>query len=148
MQVYSNIYFQLIWKNPLWTSIISGRRLTVAKCCLFGAKPLTESNAYLLSIGLLGTSFSEIFIQENALENVVCQYCGHFSRGGWFNILHSVGLIHSYLSGASLRGKGTISRSVYVHTIQILPKCNSLFMGYIMHSDVNNIIISQCFTCN
>ena len=120
----------------------------IMACRLFGAKPLSESNAFLLSIGLLGTSFSEIFIQENAFKNVVCQYCGHFSRGRWVNILHSVGLIHSYLGGASLRGKGTISHSVYVHTIQIMPKYNSLYMGYIMHSDVDNIIISQCFTCN
>ena len=44
------------------------------------------SNAGLLSNGLMGTYFSEIwigilFIQENAIENNVCQNGGHFVQG-------------------------------------------------------------------
>ena len=48
---------------------------------------ITWTNAGLLSIGPLGTNFSEnlinihTFIQENAIENVVCQIGGHFVQG-------------------------------------------------------------------
>ena len=61
---------------------------------LFGAKPIrrqaiTWTSAGLLSVELLGTNFSEIwikiqiFIQENAIENVVCQIVCHFVQGIW-----------------------------------------------------------------
>ena len=50
---------------------------------------ITWSNAGLLSIGPLGTNFSEnrieiqnFFIRENTFENVVCKIGGHFVRGG------------------------------------------------------------------
>ena len=48
---------------------------------------ITWTNADLLSIGSLGTTFSEnwieipIFIQENAIENVVTQKGGYFVQG-------------------------------------------------------------------
>ena len=42
------------WTGPSLVQVIA--------CRLFGAKPLPEPNAGLLSIGLLGTSFSEILI--------------------------------------------------------------------------------------
>ena len=50
-------------------------------------KAITWINDGLLSIGLLRTYFSEIwiwvhFIQENAIENVVCLNGGHFVQGG------------------------------------------------------------------
>ena len=50
---------------------------------------ITWTNTGTFSIGLPGTSFSEIwigilscFIQENVFENVVCHNGGHFVQGG------------------------------------------------------------------
>ena len=50
------------------------------------------TNARLLSIGPLGTNFSEIlikikklFIHENAFENIVCKMAVILSRGRWVN---------------------------------------------------------------
>ena len=49
---------------------------------------IARTNAALLSIGQLGTNFSVNFIrnasiavQENALENVVCEIAAIFSKG-------------------------------------------------------------------
>ena len=47
---------------------------------------ITWTNADLLSFEPLGTNFSEIcikniFIQENAFENVVCKSVSHFVQG-------------------------------------------------------------------
>ena len=43
------------------------------------------TNAGLLSIGHLGTIFSEILIHEHASENVVCEMAAILSRGRWVN---------------------------------------------------------------
>ena len=65
-----------------WISIGSGNGLSPLRC-----QAITWTNAGLLSIGLLGTNFSEknrnsvIFIQENTFEIIVCQYGGHFVQG-------------------------------------------------------------------
>ena len=60
-------------------------------CCLFGRQAITQTNARLLSIGPLATNFSEIqieiliqiYIQENAFENVVYETAAILSWGGW-----------------------------------------------------------------
>ena len=56
-------------------------------CSLAGAKPLSETTNGMLLIGPLETNFSEIlikslyvFIQENALENVVWKMAAILSR--------------------------------------------------------------------
>ena len=57
---------------------------------------VTWTNAGSLQIGLLGTKFQWklnwnfiIFIQENALEIVICQSGSHFVQGRWINSLIS-----------------------------------------------------------
>ena len=59
----------------------------VMACRLFGAKPLPEPLLLIVN-GTHGNKFqrnsnrnSVIFFQENAFENVVCQYGGHFVQG-------------------------------------------------------------------
>ena len=44
------------------------------------------TNAWILLIGLLGTNFSEIFIHENAFENVVCEMAAILSRPQCVNL--------------------------------------------------------------
>ena len=62
-----------------WIIIGSGNGLSPVR-----RQTITWTNAGLLSIGLLGTNFSEIligiFIQENVFENVVCQNGSHFAE--------------------------------------------------------------------
>ena len=70
-----------------WVSTGSGNGLSPVR-----RQAITWTNGGLLSVGLLGTNFSEIrirnfiiFIHENACEVAVCHNCGHFklSKGGW-----------------------------------------------------------------
>ena len=53
---------------------------------------IIRTNAWLLSIGPLGTNFSEILIKiknfsfmKMQLENIVCEMAAILSRGRWFN---------------------------------------------------------------
>ena len=62
----------------------------IMACRLFSTKPLSEPVLGLLSIGPLGTNFSEIFyqntklfIQENASENIVFEKVAILSRARW-----------------------------------------------------------------
>ena len=60
-----------------WVNIGSGNGLLPAR-----HQAITWINAGLLSMGLLGTNFSEILIiQENAIKNVIFQSGGHFVQG-------------------------------------------------------------------
>ena len=63
----------------------------IMACRLFGAKPLSKPMLGLWSIRSSGTNFSEIwtntniFIHENAFENIVCEMAAILSRGRWVN---------------------------------------------------------------
>ena len=55
---------------------------------------MTWTNATLLLIGPSGTTFNEIqngntelFIHENAFENVVCEVAAILSRGSWVKLV-------------------------------------------------------------
>ena len=74
-----------------WVGIGSGNGLSPVRW-----QAITSTNADLLSIGPLGTNFSEIqieikkiFIHENAFENVVCEMAAILSRGRWVTIMSS-----------------------------------------------------------
>ena len=61
-------------------------------CCLFGAKPLSKQMLGYLSIGPLGTNFSEtlvkntkLFIHENGSENIVYEAVVIVSSGDELN---------------------------------------------------------------
>ena len=72
-----------------WHSIGSSNNALLPDRC----RAITWTNAGLLSIGLLRTNFSEIWIifnHENIFESVVCQIGGHFVQGRVIKKLMSV----------------------------------------------------------
>ena len=73
----ANFSYMRQWTQQALVQVMAARR-----------QAITWSNAGLLSIGPLGTHFSEIviknsnfFMKENAFENVVCQNGGHLVHG-------------------------------------------------------------------
>ena len=85
---WSNLPWYRIYASANWVSIGPGNGLSPVR-----RQAITWTNADLLSIGLLGTNFSEIrngntkiFIHENAFENIVYENGGHFVQGKRVNI--------------------------------------------------------------
>ena len=94
LTVFGGSRLVLLWKfnsSPLraaymrqWTGS------TLAQVMVCRCQAITRTNADLWSIGPLGTNFSEvrnsnIFIQDNVLENVVCEMTVILFRGRWVN---------------------------------------------------------------
>ena len=74
---------------------IEAALVEIMTCRLFGAKPLSQTNAGLLSISPLGTNFSEILIKIKKISLTkmhlkiyrLCEMAAILSRGGWVNSL-------------------------------------------------------------
>ena len=90
-----------IYVSVNWVIIGSGNGLAPVR-----PRYITRSNAHLMSIGSLGTNFSEIWIEiqnfhnnKNAFENVVWEMAVIFSRRRWVNEPYRTHLLAGLGSG-------------------------------------------------